>query len=128
MPSIYAYKTKAAFHSEGYEAFEQGDCNICTKQICSVDAKLHEHGTEEDETEPGIKITACGHVLGKECALKWWEEANSCPFCRVKLFPSGSDWTEEFAPLLAQLEEKEAEEEPVKDITDLLAKFGFEFE
>lgn len=98
------------------------------KQIRSVDAKPLEHGTEDDETEPGIKITACGHVLGKECALRWFEEANSCPFCRVELFPSAEDWTDEFAPLLAQLEEKEVEEEPVKDITDLLAKFGFEVE
>jgi hypothetical protein len=66
--------------------------------------------------------------LGKECALKWLEEANSCPSCWVNLFPSEEDCTDAFAPLLAQLEEQELEAEPVKDIANLRAKFEFEFE
>ncbi|KAH3943130.1 hypothetical protein HBI81_006270 [Parastagonospora nodorum] len=61
--------------NECYKPVEQGDCDVCIKQIRSADAKPHEHGIE-DEAEPGIKITAYGHVLGKECAIQWFEEAN----------------------------------------------------
>ncbi|KAH4408204.1 hypothetical protein HBH92_154020 [Parastagonospora nodorum] len=72
--SPYIY-TNATFHSECYKPVEQGDCDVCIKQIRSADAKPHEHGIE-DEAEPGIKITAYGYVLGKECAIQWFEEAN----------------------------------------------------
>jgi hypothetical protein len=56
------------------------DCAICT---CPIYSGSH----SPSPAEPGLRITSCGHVLGATCALKWFEEHNSCPFCRKQLFP-----------------------------------------
>jgi hypothetical protein len=56
------------------------DCAICTRPIYSG-------SHSPSPAEPGLRITSCGHVLGATCALKWFEEHNSCPFCRKQLFP-----------------------------------------
>ncbi|KAH5031831.1 hypothetical protein HBI75_115580 [Parastagonospora nodorum] len=73
--TTFARKITSWAKIECYKPVEQGDCDVCIKQIRSADAKPHEHGIE-DEAEPGIKITAYGHVLGKECAIQWFEEVN----------------------------------------------------
>jgi hypothetical protein len=138
MASFYAHKTTEAFLAEGYEltildtAGEQEDCAICTRPIykpkCDSDGRSHNHDccSSEQEVkpnpaaikpffgefpEPGLKIKACGHVLGHRCALKWFENANSCPFCRRKLFASEKDWKEQFAHHIALLDRLIAEDE-----------------
>jgi hypothetical protein len=107
------YVTKEAFLAEGYELTildtteEQEDCAICTRPIykpdCDGDSKSHNHTAcsseqkakpvpatvkpiEGEYPEPGLKLKACGHVLGHSCALTWFKSANTCPFCRTKLF------------------------------------------
>jgi hypothetical protein len=84
--TTFTHETKEAFLREGIEltilehsSHEEEDCAICTRPIYN--------GTSST-SEPGLRIIACGHVLGHTCALKWLETANSCPFCRAKLFPA----------------------------------------
>jgi hypothetical protein len=86
--TTYAHQTKAKFLRDGFEltilestTSGEEDCAICTRPIyCGS------HPSNEP-AEPGLRIKACGHVLGATCALKWFEEKNSCPFCRATLFP-----------------------------------------
>jgi hypothetical protein len=81
--TTYTHETKTAFLTKGteltiLELSHEEDCAICTRPIYN--------GTSST-SEPGLRIIACGHILGHTCALKWLETANSCPFCRAKLFP-----------------------------------------
>jgi hypothetical protein len=123
-----AATTKAAFLTEGFTLTIldttglQEDCGICTKPIykakCDSDAKSHNHGNhcslEQKDThaaapldeypEPGIKIKACGDVMGHQCALTWFEHKSTCPFCRAKLFVSREEEEEEeYVRLLEEL-------------------------
>ncbi|KAF1911379.1 hypothetical protein BDU57DRAFT_524467 [Ampelomyces quisqualis] len=105
--------TKATFLAEGFDltildtTSPEQDCAICTKPIyqakCDNDAKSHNHGphcspapndkpaTPAPIAEPGIRLKACGHVLGHRCALRWFELKNSCPFCRREVFVLGGE-------------------------------------
>jgi hypothetical protein len=138
MASFYIYQTEEAFHADGYELTildatgTYDDCGICCKPIykpqCDSDSTSHDHhlcssepkqsstpaptmGPLDEYPEPGLKIKACGHVLGHLCALKWFEQANSCPFCRVRLFPHDKDWKEEHAVRIEAIERIIVEDE-----------------
>jgi hypothetical protein len=142
MSSFYVYQTVEVFHADGYEltildaTTQYDDCGICCKPIykteCDKDATSHDHhlcSSEQNSASalaptmdpldeypgPGLKIKACGHVMGQRCALKWFEQANSCPFCRVRLFPHEKDWKEEHAVRIEEIERLIAEDEAQGD-------------
>lgn len=59
--------------------------------ICFV--KHHHENPETFSTEHPCRLP-CGHIIGRACAAKWLRphpegsNANSCPFCRRRLFPA----------------------------------------
>jgi hypothetical protein len=132
--TTYAHQTKAGLLQEGFELTilespnsGEEDCGICTRPLyCGS------HPAAEP-AEPGLRIKACGHVLGATCALKWFEEKNSYPFCRATLFSLGKlvkiTWVETVLARLddvyesraareaeAYYEALEAEEEGLSDV------------
>jgi hypothetical protein len=110
--TTYTHKSKTAFLQEGIELTileltpSQEDCAICTRPLYNGTCCT---------SEPGLRIIACGHILGHTCALRWLETANSCPFCRAKLFPTENvvkeDWAVRAARQLARVLEDPASRE-----------------
>lgn len=49
-------------------------CNICMEPFDST-----------EEPESPVKLP-CGHVMGRNCIVKWLASSNSCPLCRRVLF------------------------------------------
>jgi hypothetical protein len=39
----------------------------------------------EGLTEKPIRLPKCKHVFGDKCIKKWFEDSDSCPYCRDKL-------------------------------------------
>lgn len=39
----------------------------------------------EGVSETPLRLPKCKHVFGNHCILKWFEESDSCPYCRDKL-------------------------------------------
>jgi hypothetical protein len=39
----------------------------------------------EGVNEAPLKLPKCGHVFGDHCIKKWFEESDSCPYCRDKV-------------------------------------------
>ncbi|OAA44576.1 Zinc finger domain-containing protein, C3HC4 RING-type [Beauveria brongniartii RCEF 3172] len=47
----------------------------------------NDYGTESPEgvIEKPLRLPKCKHVFGDRCILKWFEDSDSCPYCRDKL-------------------------------------------
>ncbi|KAJ4130913.1 hypothetical protein NW768_006452 [Fusarium equiseti] len=47
----------------------------------------NEYGVETPEgiNEAPLRLPKCGHVFGDHCIKKWFEDSDSCPYCRDKL-------------------------------------------
>jgi hypothetical protein len=47
----------------------------------------NEFGVENPDgvTEDAIRLPKCKHVFGDKCIKKWFEDSDSCPYCRDKL-------------------------------------------
>ncbi|KAM3502882.1 hypothetical protein MY10362_004556 [Beauveria mimosiformis] len=47
----------------------------------------NEYGTKSPEgvIEKPLRLPKCKHVFGDRCILKWFEDSDSCPYCRDKL-------------------------------------------
>ncbi len=47
----------------------------------------NEFGVSNPEglTETPIRLPKCKHVFGDKCIKKWFEDSDSCPYCRDKL-------------------------------------------
>ena len=41
--------------------------------------------TPEGVREAPLRIPKCKHVFGDHCIKKWFEESDSCPYCRTKV-------------------------------------------
>ena len=41
--------------------------------------------TPEGHKEAPLRLPTCKHVFGDHCIKKWFEESDSCPYCRAKL-------------------------------------------
>ncbi|KAA8631919.1 hypothetical protein SMACR_00448 [Sordaria macrospora] len=54
-----------------------GTCDIC----------YNDYGTMSPEgiTEQPLRIPMCKHVFGEHCIKKWFQDSNSCPYCRAEL-------------------------------------------
>lgn len=39
----------------------------------------------EGEIENPIRLPKCKHIFGDKCIKKWFEDSDSCPYCRDKL-------------------------------------------
>lgn len=39
----------------------------------------------EGITEQAIRLPKCKHLFGDKCIKKWFEDSDSCPYCRDKL-------------------------------------------
>ena len=52
-------------------------CDIC----------YNDYGTMSPEgiTEQPLRIPMCKHVFGEHCIKKWFQDSNSCPYCRAEL-------------------------------------------
>jgi hypothetical protein len=50
----------------------------------------HHHHHQEEQV--GARLNACGHVFGKTCIVEWLKEQNTCPMCRIQLFPQSHNW------------------------------------
>lgn len=52
-------------------------CVICYNDYCVE--------TPEGVKETPLRLPKCGHVFGDHCIKKWFEDSDSCPYCRDKL-------------------------------------------
>jgi len=154
MAPIFVHESKEAFLEEGLELTilettgEQQECCICLKPIykaeCDGNAATHHHGScssepkseanpasspVDDIPEIRIKIRACGHEIGHQCAMAFFESSvyGQCPLCRVKLFPTDKDWEDEhMAWAMEQIERgveplSEEEEESLRALNERVA-------
>ncbi|KAH7083256.1 hypothetical protein BKA63DRAFT_148636 [Paraphoma chrysanthemicola] len=112
--TIAAYPSVEVFQKEGLllticdTSPAEDDCGICLKPLyratCDGDAATHHHqacspeqkGVEPaharprgsaDIPEPGMKVIPCGHEFGWSCLLEWFRSHNTCPMCRMELWP-----------------------------------------
>ena len=53
--------------------------------ICKEDLQLTFLFNDSEETEPPVKIAACGHVYGVRCIYRWLMAHGTCPLCRGDL-------------------------------------------
>lgn len=53
----------------------------------------NDFGTPNPEgiIEQPLRLPKCKHTFGNVCIKKWFEEADSCPYCRDKLPSEGAD-------------------------------------
>lgn len=52
-------------------------CVICYNEFNTM--------TPEGISEAPLRLPRCKHVFGDQCIKKWFEESDSCPYCRDKL-------------------------------------------
>ncbi|XEU98568.1 hypothetical protein FSHL1_003855 [Fusarium sambucinum] len=52
-------------------------CVICYNEYCVE--------TPEGVKEAPLRLPKCGHIFGDHCIKKWFEDSDSCPYCRDKL-------------------------------------------
>ncbi|KAM3435741.1 hypothetical protein MY4824_004757 [Beauveria thailandica] len=52
-------------------------CMICYNDYGAI--------SPEDVIEKPLRLPKCKHVFGDRCILKWFEDSDSCPYCRDKL-------------------------------------------
>lgn len=47
----------------------------------------NDFGTETPEgvKEAPLRLPICKHIFGDHCIKKWFEESDSCPYCRTKV-------------------------------------------
>lgn len=47
----------------------------------------NDYGLESPEgvSEAPLQLPKCKHVFGDHCIKKWFEESDSCPYCRDKV-------------------------------------------
>ncbi|KAF2246730.1 hypothetical protein BU26DRAFT_52137 [Trematosphaeria pertusa] len=62
------------------------ECSICT---CDFACPSSESGDEEN-ADPAVKLSSCGHAFHQSCVLPWTERSSRCPNCRAEMFPNPS--------------------------------------
>lgn len=59
----------------------------CTDKYIACVICYNEYGVETPEgtREAPVRLPKCKHVFGDHCIKKWFEDSDSCPYCRDKL-------------------------------------------
>ena len=39
------------------------------------------------DSDGDIRKFSCGHYMHEDCSLKWFEQSNTCPTCRIEFVP-----------------------------------------
>lgn len=60
---------------------------IIKSNILVCDICYNDYGTVSPEgiTEQPLRIPMCKHVFGEHCIKKWFQDSNTCPYCRAEL-------------------------------------------
>ncbi|KAK5990873.1 hypothetical protein PT974_09148 [Cladobotryum mycophilum] len=74
--------SRAALHSLQSVTIEALPENERTCVICYNDYGVQ---TPEGINEAPLRLPKCKHVFGDHCIKKWFEDSDSCPYCRDKL-------------------------------------------
>lgn len=76
LPSLYLTPSLKSACLDGANTNCLG-CVIC----------YNDFGTETPEgvREAPLRLPKCKHVFGDHCIKKWFEESDSCPYCRTKV-------------------------------------------
>lgn len=59
--------------------------NADTTQACIICYNDFGVETPEGITETPLRLPKCGHLFGDHCIKQWFEDSDSCPYCRDKL-------------------------------------------
>ncbi|KAM3079747.1 hypothetical protein ACMFMG_006153 [Clarireedia jacksonii] len=66
--------------------------NLSSLDRCfCMEEYTHIFACGRDKCHIPCKISKCGHVFGQPCLVRWLEEQDTCPMCRVKLDIPGLD-------------------------------------
>ncbi|KAM7196067.1 hypothetical protein V8F33_006359 [Rhypophila sp. PSN 637] len=88
---VASKKALSQLQSVDIDSLEESErtCVIC----------YNEFGVENPEgiNEAPLRLPSCKHVFGDHCIKKWFEESDSCPYCRDKvpsepIIPSGAQY------------------------------------
>ncbi|UNI21045.1 hypothetical protein JDV02_007073 [Purpureocillium takamizusanense] len=56
-----------------------------SEQVCVICYNEYNEMSPEGVSEAPLRLPRCKHVFGDHCIKKWFEESDSCPYCRDKL-------------------------------------------
>ncbi|KAF4977394.1 hypothetical protein FZEAL_6071 [Fusarium zealandicum] len=76
---VASKRTLGSLQSVKIEDLAEADRNCV---ICYNDYGVQ---TPEGISEAPLRLPKCGHVFGDHCIKKWFEDSDSCPYCRDKL-------------------------------------------
>lgn len=89
-PSYVACLEKVAL-----ETLTGDELSMCThKTLCSLSLTsiacmicYNDFGVKnpDGQTEAAVRLGKCKHILGESCLKKWFEDSDSCPYCRDKV-------------------------------------------
>ncbi|KAH8815136.1 hypothetical protein F5884DRAFT_664757 [Xylogone sp. PMI_703] len=69
------------------DSFEKVDITKLSNEDRTCTICYNEFGVENPEglIESPVRLPKCRHVFGDHCIKKWFEEQDTCPYCRDKL-------------------------------------------
>ncbi|KAL1801392.1 hypothetical protein ACET3X_001734 [Alternaria dauci] len=88
------FGSKQDFNSLGLEKFRQShahasqDCTICLRPLAVHPTK---DGIPDPKCHEAVRISACGHIIGKICLDAWLDVGHTCPACNRLLFEAAGD-------------------------------------
>ncbi|KNG51540.1 hypothetical protein TW65_01208 [Stemphylium lycopersici] len=88
------FSGKEAFKCFGLEPMKQSyahasqDCPICLDPLA---LHLNQPHQPHSKLHAAVRITACSHLVGKECLDAWIDVGNTCPTCNRLLFEATGD-------------------------------------
>jgi hypothetical protein len=82
-----AAKTKRVPSKEAIKALEKVDIKTLEGDDLTCSICYNELGVENPEglVETPIRLPKCKHLFGNLCIKKWFEDNDTCPYCRDKL-------------------------------------------
>ena len=88
------FSGKEAFKCFGLEpmkpshAHASQDCPICLDPLA---LHLNQPRRPQSNLHAAVRITACGHLVGKECLDAWIDVGHTCPTCNRLIFGATGD-------------------------------------
>lgn len=79
--------TKKVASKKAIESLEPVNIADLPETSRTCDICYNDYGTESPEgiTEQPLRIPKCKHIFGEHCIKKWFQDSNSCPYCRSEL-------------------------------------------